>query len=373
MMKLTYWIVVVVAILGHISALTDSEIDAITKRNANRKCGGYMKATRDGDNVVIERDVVPDHSWGCTNPNAPSAITKSVSLPNNPQFAADGPFCLPMGDIGIALNGVSFFDPLTAEAVNAVEGDGQEIFDCCDAHTAPDGNYHYHKLPVGNGCDNSIFDSKNQDWPQFLGVALDGFPIYSQWNGLNKNTLDGCHGTYLQDGRYAYIAVKEHFPYILGCFRAKPQGTRGGSSSCNGIAAGQTCSCTVGIKNRADVTTETKSKRDVSEAESNVRSALMSLFTKASQDGTIGGCHNDKCIMNEGWGYQNGQCICSGDNCRGPPNGGGDGNRPNGGGGDRPFPPPYPPHGGGGNHPFPPPPPHGDFPPPYPFPFPRNN
>ena len=52
----------------------------------------------------------------------------------------------------------------------------QEVFDTCNGHAEPNQNsYHYHKLPI---C---ICDTNNRETEQFMGVALDGFPIYSSW------------------------------------------------------------------------------------------------------------------------------------------------------------------------------------------------
>jgi hypothetical protein len=43
--------------------------------------------------------------------------------------------------------GVAIFNPLNADAENAVDGSTQEVFDTCDGHAAPGGAYHYHKIP----------------------------------------------------------------------------------------------------------------------------------------------------------------------------------------------------------------------------------
>ena len=98
-----------------------------------------------------------------------------------------------------------------------------EPVDCCSGHVSDDGCYNYVHLPYGDTCENPVFDISNQEAPQFIGIAFDGFPIYGQWDGLDPDTLDECHGTRLpNDGRYAYIAVKNHFPYIMGCYMGTP-------------------------------------------------------------------------------------------------------------------------------------------------------
>ena len=62
-------------------------------------------------------------------------------IPLEPQFADGSPQRTPMGPMGVALNGVPFFNelagggrPLTHEAVS---------FDQYNGHPAPDGMYHY--------------------------------------------------------------------------------------------------------------------------------------------------------------------------------------------------------------------------------------
>ena len=41
--------------------------------------------------------------------------------------------------------------------------------DSCDGHPSPNGHYHYHQM---SGC---VHNNTNNE---FMGVALDGFPIY---------------------------------------------------------------------------------------------------------------------------------------------------------------------------------------------------
>ena len=53
----------------------------------------------------------------------------------------------------------------------------------------------------------------------------------SQGTGLPDGPLDVCHGQTLADGRYAYIAVQDDFPYVLGCFRARPDSNQ--NTQCN--------------------------------------------------------------------------------------------------------------------------------------------
>jgi len=52
---------------------------------------------------------------------------------------------LPMGPIGMALNGVVFFNPFEQGGMNAVEGYSEVWLDCCRGHPQHTGIYHYHK------------------------------------------------------------------------------------------------------------------------------------------------------------------------------------------------------------------------------------
>jgi len=119
-----------------------------------------------------------------------------------------------MGPVGMTITGTLIYDPLDADGENAVEGSGRERFDQYGGHTAPQGQYHYHKIP-GSFMYNGETD-------KLLGVALDGFPIYGPMasdleRNVNNSDLDKCHGRYV-NGKYRY-QVNNEFPYYLGCFR----------------------------------------------------------------------------------------------------------------------------------------------------------
>jgi len=224
-------------LLGVVRAeLTPEEIAAF--RN-DGSCGGTVSVTEDGDNYIIQSNGIPNHEWQCVNPNAPSAQNYLYTVPKNPDVTG-AYYCLNMGVTGIAVNGVPFYSPLTSDIMNAVEGDTEEGFDSCGAHSSAGGNYHYHLLPVNEDCDNPIYDTDNPD-AQFLGIAIDGVPIYSQWGGLDKDKLDICHGMEV-NGRYVYVAVSKHFPYIQGCYRALPADVRA-QVQCPTEEEGALCVC----------------------------------------------------------------------------------------------------------------------------------
>jgi len=139
------------------------------------------------------------------------------------------------------------FDPLNPDAGFLV--------DTHNAHTQPDGTYHYHGEP------NALFSSAEAVVPPVVGFAADGFPIFGSfirdgdeirkvqssyrlrsgarpsgsgqpggiYDGLFRDDyeyvsglgdLDECNGMSV-DGNYRYY-ITEEFPYVLGCFSGTP-------------------------------------------------------------------------------------------------------------------------------------------------------
>ena len=141
------------------------------------------------------------------------------------------------------------YDPMGA-------GSSQFGADSHNAHTQPDGLYHYHGNPV------ALFEQENPTAASpVIGFAADGFPIFGSYiddNGtiraattsyqLKSGTrpdgddgpggaydgtfiddwefveglgdLDQCNGMY-QDGVYGYV-VTETYPHVMGCFTGTP-------------------------------------------------------------------------------------------------------------------------------------------------------
>jgi hypothetical protein len=185
----------------------------------------------DGSQRLISSKALPaDHTTGIfpvqrddpafqidRNPNAISAQTITLALPLSPTVAAESG-CLPMGMVGVMLNGVPFFNALDDAGRDAV---AHEVQDHCSGHPQHKGEYHYHGP---SGCVKA--ETKNN---RLIGYALDGFGIYSMYdeNGkeLTNNDLDECHGRVSRirwDGKdvemYHYVLTRE-YPYTLGCFR----------------------------------------------------------------------------------------------------------------------------------------------------------
>ena len=158
------------------------------------------------------------------NPNRITAQQVAFSLPVSPSPAAI-PGCVPMGMIGVALDGVAIFNALDAGGRDAV---AHEVQDHCNGHPQMQGEYHYHgptSCLAGGTANNTL-----------VGYAMDGFGIYSIYdeNGreLTNADLDECHGRtsrVVWDGKpvtmYHYVLTRE-YPYTVGCFRGNAVRTK---------------------------------------------------------------------------------------------------------------------------------------------------
>lgn len=184
--------------------------------------------------VVIRAHNLPNHATGVF-PDRTRAIDGNPSfirekdatwyLPLEPtvdrnHFAMDAGNrnrALPMGPIGIATNGVVFFNPFDRGMTDATS-----IMDSCCGHPTPDGLYHYHKYPV---CIKSPWSDDGTTHSPLLGWAFDGFPIYGPYeeSGVlakdsTKNPLNEFNLHHDEQRGWHYHVTPGKFPYILGGF-----------------------------------------------------------------------------------------------------------------------------------------------------------
>ncbi|MBI3790848.1 MAG: YHYH protein [Gemmatimonadetes bacterium] len=182
----------------------------------------------EGNYVVVSTSDLPNHKspyWGAgsanyeapqagmaPNPSSIAAQTYVLRIPRTPTPSAS-PADTPMDAIGVALNGVVFFNQYAAGRVAL----GPEIvsFDRYNGHPAPRNNYHYHFEPV-------YLTQASQS--ALMGFILDGYPIYGpkETNGSTASGLDACNGhahatAEYPGGTYHYHAVGAP-PYLVGCF-----------------------------------------------------------------------------------------------------------------------------------------------------------
>ena len=203
---------------------------------------GAARARIERDMLVVTTSCLPDHGspyyrdarYESYNGRArfhqsPGVIEQRnmvFRIPLRPETGGP-PQRTPMGPMGVALNGVPFFNqysgggaPLSHEIVS---------FDQYNGHPAPDGMYHYHVEPY------ALTRRFGRD--ALLGYLLDGHPVYGPVeNGreVSNADLDECHGHAhatrdYPEGVYHYHTTAEA-PYIAGAgFRGRFERMRRGA------------------------------------------------------------------------------------------------------------------------------------------------
>ena len=247
----------------------------------NNNFTGEIAITVSDNTCTITANSIPNHDFNHSPANfatVTSEIAASYDIPSNPTIANSiTELSLSYND-AIFLNGVKL-DLLSAGCYNV----GSGMVGCNDsylgiawrydpmsplnsfgtdshnAHTQPDGQYHYHGNP------NAMFE-ENIESP-LIGFAADGFPIYGPYindNGTirevlssytlkndggareelgteanssyfpggnydgtynedyeyqeNLGDLDECNGMTDADGNYGYY-VSNSYPWVLKCFK----------------------------------------------------------------------------------------------------------------------------------------------------------
>jgi hypothetical protein len=181
--------------------------------------------------LVIESQGWPNHPTAnfpnSGNPNTIRVQEFRFRLPLEPRKAAEITR-LPMGPIGVALNGVVFFNPFEQGGMNAVEGYSEVWLDSCCGHPQQTGVYHYHKYPT---CVKSPFSDDGKRHSPVIGFAFDGFPIHGPYEseGLMAKDLEGdrgldvCNGHEDSERGYHYHVTPGRFPYVIGGYRGVPE------------------------------------------------------------------------------------------------------------------------------------------------------
>lgn len=185
------------------------------------------------DHIVMQSRNLPNHptatfpdKWRMLDGN-PSYIQEKENtwyLPKHPKLAKD-PIAmdaknsnggLPMGPIGVATNGVIFFNPFD----HIFETDAVWRLDRCCGHPSPQSAYHYHKYPV---CVKTPWSDEGKMHSSVIGFAFDGFPVYGPYeaDGLlaknDKNNPLNDFNLHTDDERGPHYHVTPgKFPHIIG-------------------------------------------------------------------------------------------------------------------------------------------------------------
>lgn len=236
---------------------------------------GSVQISATSTHCTVRSNAVPNHDFNGTGRFRDRFKTQSqtYTIPAQPRMASQNtPLSLVM-DNAIFLNGVKL-DLIAAGCYGVGDGrigcnDMRSPFrydpmaptakfgtDEHNAHTQPDGAYHYHGNPM------ALFEQKQPRQPSpVIGFAADGFPIlgsFIQANGAlrkarssyqlktgmrssSNNAPGGSHdGTFVddwtyvagsgdldecngmqQDGFYGYV-VTDTYPHVMACFKGTP-------------------------------------------------------------------------------------------------------------------------------------------------------
>jgi len=160
------------------------------------------------------------------NPNYIQEKNLTFSIPlepkENPRHIAmkngdNSNHALPRGPIGVAVNGVVFFNPFDQGGIEAI---GR--LDRCCGHPAPNFMYHYHKYPV---CIKSPWADDGETHSPLIGFAFDGYPIYGPYEskGLlakddRANALNAFNMHFDKERGWHYHVTPGQSPHIIGGF-----------------------------------------------------------------------------------------------------------------------------------------------------------
>jgi hypothetical protein len=281
--------------IGSLITVSDSDITDLLLSNRREECSYYaenrvsnvsdikrgmqftgsLKITVEGEECVFVSNSIPNHNFNDSSAafaTNVSAVSAEFRTPTDPVFASSTTAISLATDNAVFLNGVKL-DLLAAGCFGV--GDGNigcndidqpwrydpmsplTMFgtDANNAHTQPDGTYHYHGNP------KALFDQNAMSASPVIGFAADGFPIFGSYiadagqvravtssfrlrsgsrssaagdpGGSYDGTfvddyefvsgsgdLDECNGM-MRDGSYGYY-VTDTYPWVLACFKGTP-------------------------------------------------------------------------------------------------------------------------------------------------------
>lgn len=194
------------------------------KKDSNKDGIDNVRLKHNHQFLLVDSQGYPNHPTAVfpnsDNPNSILVQDFHFKIPLEPQFSREITR-VPMGPIGMAINGVVFFNPFEMGGLNAVEGYSEVWLDSCCGHPQQHGVYHYHKYP---SCVKSPFPDHGKTHSPILGFAWDGFPVYGPYESegvmakdlSGENALDVCNGHSDPERGYHYHVTPGCFPYIIG-------------------------------------------------------------------------------------------------------------------------------------------------------------
>ncbi len=258
------------------AAYVESHQSLVTDINNSLVFNGNSTITYQDGQCFIQTDNIPNHDFndgGLAFPNDVSEQDITFVITASPSPASSVTAISLAVDNAVLLNGVKV-DLLAAACFGVGDGkvgcndinqpwryDPMHVangfrVDSHNAHSQPDGSYHYHGTPKALYSETSTDDAS-----PVVGFAADGYPIYGSYfddNGmirkalssyrlksgnrasgagnpggtydgtyrddyeyaLGQGDLDECNGMTV-DGNYGYY-ISDGFPYILSCFKGTP-------------------------------------------------------------------------------------------------------------------------------------------------------
>ena len=172
-------------------------------------------------NVYIKTNGIPSHDVGpfSGNPNIPAAQNRTARIPRAPQVQTSTKTNVGLGNVGIMINGATFFDPRDAMSYNNQNVWHQNAnvfeavsFDNAPGHPQQQGVYHYHQKPISllNQIDPG---NTGQHHSPLIGFAFDGFPIYGPYGYANA---DGTGGIIRERSSYQPRAITQRTTLASG-------------------------------------------------------------------------------------------------------------------------------------------------------------
>ena len=193
-------------------------------KDSNEDGVANVRVRHEGGALVVDSQGYPNHPTAVfpnsRNPNTIRVQDFHFKFPLVPR-KAETVTRVPMGPIGMALNGVVFFNPFEAGGMNAIEGYSEVWLDSCCGHPQQHGVYHYHKYP---SCVKTPFPDDGKGHSPVLGFAFDGYPLHGPFESAGvmakdvagASALDVCNGHEDAARGYHYHVTPGRFPYLLG-------------------------------------------------------------------------------------------------------------------------------------------------------------